>query len=108
MPRASFGSAMSTLPLAAATSGAVAMTLPLSVTVTVPTGALPSFATILPVTLTVEPYFASSLFGPATTAVSTDCGAASTSTATDRAGTVTVPVAASHVVVFTTASDPFA
>ena len=60
-------------------------------------------------TFTADPAFASSLFGAATVTVATAGGAcSSTSTATERAGTVTDPVAASHVVVFTTASVPFA
>src|SRR4051812_47094972 len=82
------------------------MTLPLSVTVTVPTGAAPPAATTLPTTLIAEPAEATTLFGAAMIDVAT--GSRSTSTATERAGTVTVPVAASHAVVLTTASDPFA
>ena len=74
-----------------------------------PTGTVPSAVTTVPPTFTAEPAFANTLLGTAITPVATAGGAcSSTSTATERAGTVNVPVAASHAVVFTTGSAPFA
>ncbi len=60
----------------------VAMTVPRTVIVTVPTGALPSSASTRPVTFTGVPAFTSALFGTVKTAVSTS--STSTRTATER------------------------